>query len=108
MVFVSVSVVLYVDVGNYVYSLLLENMSGEAGNVYVWLLGRLWWRREGVLMVREFLWSRRRLLGAVVVCVVLVADLAMLWQIDPVTESGVLDPMVQLNSSASSYKRLPF
>jgi len=48
---------------------------------------------RGVKVVREFLWSnRRRLVGAFVVCVILIAGLAVLWQEGQVAEAAVLDP----------------
>jgi len=48
---------------------------------------------KGVEVIREFLWSnRRRLVGAAVVCVVLIAGLAIWWHGGRVAEAAVLDP----------------
>jgi len=47
---------------------------------------------KGVKVIRELLRSKRKLLGAVVVCVVLAAGLAVLWPGRRVAEAAVLDP----------------
>ena len=47
---------------------------------------------KGVKVIRELLRSKRRLVGAAVLCVVLVAGLAILWHGFQVAEAAVLNP----------------
>jgi hypothetical protein len=87
-----VDVVSYVDVGNHVYLWLLENMVWSRVWKCLCLGFRIAGVERGVRVVRGLLRSKRRLLVAAVLCVVLVAGLGMLWRGGRVAEAAVLVP----------------